>query len=201
MDYSDKNKRNQKRSRLAAGISLVIAFCTVLGGAALAVSQGISEYPAGSGNPAVSAQDMLSDQLGIGSMIRTLDPDQQEGVTLVSREGPSRILGIDDVDTGEDAGAETDGEQAADGSAAQASETSADASGAAEASAEGSTVDQAAEPKAEETESDPAADRQIEKGENSDTKDTGSEDGEKTPDAAAAETGAEAVNGTASLIA
>ncbi len=60
---------------------------------------------------------MLSDQLGIGSMIRTLDPDQQEGVTLVSREGPSRILGIDDVDTGDDAGPETDGEQAADGAA------------------------------------------------------------------------------------
>ena len=128
MDYSDKNKRNQKRSRLAAGISLVIAFCTVLGGAALAVSQGISEYPAASGNPAVSAQDMLSDQLGIGSMIRTLDPDQQEGVMLVSREGPSRILGIDDVDTGDDAGPETDGEQAADGAAAQAG-SSADAAG------------------------------------------------------------------------
>lgn len=64
--------------------------------------------------------------------------------------------------------------------------------GAAEDSAEGSTVDQAADPTAEETESEPAADRQIDKGENSDTEDTGSEDGEKTPDAAAAETGAEA---------
>lgn len=145
MDYSDKNKRNQKRSRLAAGISLVIAFCTVLGGAALAVSQGISEYPAGSGNPAVSAQDMLSDQLGIGSMIRTLDPDQQEGITLVSREGPSRILGIDDVKTGDDAGAETDGEQAADGAAAQAG-SSADAAGAAEASASDAAAGETAAP-------------------------------------------------------
>ena len=149
MDYSDKNKRNQKRSRLAAGISLVIAFCTVLGGAALAVSQGISEYPAGSGNPAVSAQDMLSDQLGIGSMIRTLDPDQQEGITLVSREGPSRILGIDDVKTGDDAGAETDGEQAADGAAAQAG-SSADAAGAAEASASDAAAGETAAPAEEE---------------------------------------------------